>query len=336
MRLYCKICYQSLTVEAIAEKKYDISILIPFYNEEDNLVENYENIAAVLEHMKESAEIIYVNDGSTDRGPDILKEIALKDSRVKVISFVRNFGQTAAMEAAFKEAKGRIYITLDADNQNDPRDIPALIEKINEGFDVVSGWRKKRRDGFLLRRLPSMIANALISKVTGVRHKDYGCTLKAYNSYYLDHINLYGEMHRFIPAYAKYAGAKITEIEVNHRPRTKGVSKYGINRTFKVMLDLITVKFLGDYSTKPIYFFGWFGFVSMGLSFVLAAIVFYQKYFLEKPVWVHRNPLFNLSLFIFMLSVVMIMLGLIAELLMRTYHESQNKKPYRIREKIGF
>ncbi|MBF0106675.1 MAG: glycosyltransferase family 2 protein [Deltaproteobacteria bacterium] len=323
-------------MEARSEKTYDISILVPFYNEEANLEENYNNIKQVIDTLPQRAEIVYVDDGSTDQGLAILKQAARNDPRVKILSFAKNFGQTAAMEAAFKEASGQVYITLDADNQNDPRDIPLLLDKIKEGYDVVSGWRKKRKDAFLMRKLPSIIANWLISTVTGVKLKDYGCTLKAYNAYYLDQVRLYGEMHRFIPAYAKYAGAKVTEVPVNHKPRTKGQSKYGINRTFKVLLDLVTVKFLGEYATKPIYFFGGIGAFFMAVSALVTLFVLYQKLFYTIPVMVHKNPLFVLALFIFMLSVVLIMMGLIAELLMRTYHESQDKKTYRIKEIINF
>jgi glycosyltransferase involved in cell wall biosynthesis len=315
-------------------KKYAISILVPFLNEEENLEENYRNIKNVLATLKETAEIIYVNDGSTDGGLKILKEIAATDPQVKIVSFYRNFGQTAAMAAGFQEATGRIYITLDADNQNDPRDIPHLLKKLDEGFDVVSGWRQRRQDGFILRRLPSLMANWLISKVTKVPLKDYGCTLKAYRAEYIDNVNLYGEMHRFIPAYAKYAGARVTEIAVNHHPRTKGTSKYGLERILKVVLDLLTVKYLGDYATKPIYFFGGLGFAFMCSSFFIASFVLYEKFF--QNVFVHRNPLFILSIFVFMLGVLMVMMGLIAELIMRVYHESQNKPIYNIREKIGF
>ena len=289
-----------------------------------------------MDGLNKTAEIIYINDGSTDNGLNILKEFSKIDPDVKIISFATNYGQTAAMEAGFTSAKGQVYITIDADNQNDPRDIPVLLEKMEEGYDVVNGWRKNRKDNFLLRCLPSKIANWLISAVTGVRLKDYGCSLKAYNSFYLDQVHLYGEMHRFIPAYASYAGAKIAEIPVRHNPRTKGSSKYGLGRTFKVLLDLITVKFLGDYATKPIYFFGGLSSLFMCSSVLIALYVLYQKYFLVPTVYVHKNPLFNLSLFIFTLSVVMLMMGLIAELLMRTYHESQGKKTYRIKEKIGF
>lgn len=315
-------------------KKFDLSILVPFYNEAENLAENYQSIKKVLDGMTESAEIIYVDDGSSDDGLKTLKEATFGDHRVKIISFARNFGQTAAMEAAFKAAEGRVYVTLDADNQNDPADIPRLLNKMREGYDVVSGWRQKRKDGFFLRRLPSLIANGLISKVTGVKLKDYGCTLKAYNSFHIDQINLYGEMHRFIPAYAKFAGAKVTEIPVGHRPRTKGTSKYGIGRTFKVILDLITVKFLGDFSTKPIYFFGGVGFSFMSVASLLTIFVFCQKYLWHPSVMVHKNPLFLIALFTFLLGVVIVMMGLIAEVLMRTYHESQAKPYYKIKEII--
>lgn len=321
-------------MQATPEKQYDLSVLVPFYNEEENLAENYRQIRLSLDSLPESSEIVYINDGSTDAGADVIKNICAKDPCVRLVSFVKNYGQTAAMEAAFKEARGKVYITLDADNQNDPADIPMLLNKMKEGFDVVSGWRKKRRDGFFLRTLPSRIANWLISRVTGVHLKDYGCTLKAYDSFYLDQVNLYGEMHRFIPAYAKYAGARVTEISVNHRPRTRGISKYGLNRTIKVVLDLLTVKFLGDYATKPIYFFGGMGLVFMLVSFLVAAFVLYQKF--AWGVFVHRNPLFILSVFVFMLAAVLPMLGLIGELLTRTYYEAQAKKPYRVKEKVGF
>lgn len=321
-------------MEATSEKQYDLSVLVPFYNEEENLKENYEQINKALTGLSLTAEILYVNDGSTDNGPDIIKNIAGKDPRVKLVSFAKNFGQTAAMEAAFKAARGRIYITLDADNQNDPADIPLLLEKMKQGYNVVSGWRKKRKDGFILRRLPSIIANWLISSVTRVKLKDYGCTLKAYDSDFIDQINLYGEMHRFIPAYAQYAGARVTEVEVNHRPRTKGASKYGLNRTIKVLLDLITVKFLGDYATKPIYFFGGIGFIFMLTSFFVSAVVLYQRIF--RNFYFTNNPLFLLAIFIFMLSIILIMMGVLAEVMTRTYYESQNKKTYRIRETVGF
>ncbi len=314
--------------------KYDISILIPFFNEKENLETNFSNVQNTLSELPLTAEVIYVNDGSTDGGEKLIEALSGKDKHVKLINFARNYGQTAAFEAAFSEAQGNIYITLDADNQNDPRDIPLLLEKISAGYDVVSGWRKNRQDGFLLRKIPSFFANRLISCITGVTLKDYGCSLKAYRALYVKRFHLYGEMHRFIPAFAKYAGAQITEVPVRHHARIKGHSKYGIMRTYKVLLDLITVKFLGDYVTKPLYFFGGMGFIFMLGSFFVALFVLWQKFF--HHIWVHKNPLFILSLFIFLLGVVMIMMGLLAELLMRTYHESQNKKSYYIASKHGF
>lgn len=321
-------------MDATAGKRYDISILVPFYNEEENLKENYEQIAKALAGIPETAEIIYVDDGSIDHGAQIIKTAAASDARVKLVSFSKNFGQTAAMEAAFKAASGAVYITLDADNQNDPADIPLLLAKMREGYGVVSGWREKRKDGLFFRKIPSAIANRLISWITGVKLKDYGCTLKAYDARYIDPVSLYGEMHRFIPAYAKHAGAKVTEVSVNHRPRTKGVSKYGINRTVKVILDLITVKFLGSYATKPIYFFGGAGFFLMGLSCLVTFFVTYQK--IVRNVFVHRNPLFTLAVFVFLLGIMLVMMGVLAEIITRTYYESQGKKPYLIKETAGF
>lgn len=315
-------------------KTLELSIIIPFLNEEENLEDLYQRLHAVLPGLGLSYEIIWVDDGSTDNSFEVASKIAAKDPHLKVIRFMRNFGQTAAMEAGFKQASGKIYITLDADNQNDPRDIPQLLEKMKEGYGVVSGWRKNRKDTFITRKLPSWMANWLISKVTGVALNDYGCTLKAYRAEYVDSFHLYGEMHRFIPAYAKLSGAKITEVPVNHFPRTKGKSKYGLSRIFKVMLDLLTVKFLGSFATKPIYLFGGLGFALNGFAVVAGVAVLYQKYF--SGVFAHKNPLLLLAVFCSVLGVLMIMMGLIAELLMRTYHESQGKNIYLIREKVNF
>lgn len=314
-------------------KDLDLSIIIPFYNEAENLKESYENLQQVLPGLKLSYEIIYIDDGSTDGGADLLAALAKSDPHLKVIRFTRNFGQTPAMAAGFNEARGKIYITLDADNQNDPRDIPALLEKMKEGFGVVSGWRKNRQDTLITRKLPSHLANSLISKVTKVHLNDYGCTLKAYEARYVNAFNLYGEMHRFIPAYAALAGAKIAEIPVNHRPRTKGKSKYGLSRTFKVVLDLLTVKFLGAFATKPLYLFGGIGFFLNFIAILAGAAVLYQKF--AQNVFAHRNPLLLLAVFLSTLGVMLIMMGLIAELLMRTYHESQGKTTYVIGEKIN-
>lgn len=316
------------------QRDLDLSIVIPFYNEEENIQEAYEKVKSVVQGLSQSYEIIFIDDGSTDRGLEILRPLAEKDPHLRVIRFSRNFGQTAAMQAGFKEARGKVYVTLDADNQNDPRDIPALLEKMKEGYGVVSGWRKNRKDRMITRRFPSWIANTLISKITGVALKDYGCTLKAYDARYVDAFTLYGEMHRFIPAYAKLAGAKITEIPVNHFPRTKGTSKYGLSRIFKVLLDLLTVKFLGSFAATPLYLFGGFGLSLMVLSVFLGMFVLYQKYVSE--IFAHRNPLLLLAVFMFVVGMLSTMMGLIAEMLMRTYHESQDKPVYLIQEKVNF
>ncbi|EKD41888.1 MAG: hypothetical protein ACD_73C00461G0001 [uncultured bacterium] len=316
-----------------AEKTLDLSIIIPFFNEEENVGELYQRLNEVLPHLGKTYEMIFVDDGSTDKGFETLKKLAQTDPHIRSVRFTRNFGQTAAMSAGFKIARGRIYITMDADNQNDPRDIPKLLEKVKEGFNVVSGWRKDRKDDFISRTLPSRFANWLISTVTGVKLMDYGCTLKAYESQYVDANDLYGEMHRFIPAYAKMAGAKITEVPVNHLPRTKGYSKYGISRTFKVILDLVTVKFLGSFATKPLYLFGGLGMILNAMAIVTGGAVLYQKYF--NDVFAHKNPLLLLAVFFSVLGVMLIMMGLIAELLVRTYHESQGKTIYIVKEKIN-
>lgn len=314
-------------------KELDLSIIVPFYNEEENVAEAYQRISSVLSALPHTYEIIFIDDGSRDKGFEILSEIAKKDSHLKLIRFMRNFGQTAAMSAGFKEARGRYYITCDADNQNDPRDIPALLEKMKEGYGVVSGWRKDRQDTFVTRTLPSSIANWLISKVTGVHLKDYGCTLKVYDSRYIDAVKLYGEMHRFIPAYAALAGAKIAEVPVNHFARTKGVSKYGLSRIFKVVLDLMTIKFLGSFSGKPNYLFGGTGLILNLVAFFIGGVVLYQKF--ADHVFAHKNPLLLLAVFLSLLGVLLMMMGLLAEVLMRTYHESQNKEIYLVMERVN-
>lgn len=312
----------------------DISIIVPFFNEEENVQELYKRIHSVVITLQQSYEIILVDDGSRDKGFELLQEIAKTDPHLKLIRFSRNFGQTAAMEAGFKEARGDILITLDADNQNDPRDIPLLLEKIKEGYGVVSGWRKDRQDTFITRKLPSLVANWVISKVTGVKLRDYGCTLKAYKAEYVKRFNLYGEMHRFIPAYAAgLAGAKITEVPVNHFARTKGVSKYGLSRIFKVILDLLTVKFLGSFATKPLYLFGGVGIMLNLVAFMCGSYVLYEKY--ADGVYAYKNPLLLLAVFLSVLGVLLVMNGLIAELLIRTYHESQGRTTYMIQEKVN-
>lgn len=285
-----------------------------------------------MERIGKSFEIIYVDDGSRDRSFQILSEIAEREPEVKVIQFRRNFGQTAALAAGMDEARGEILVFLDADLQNPPSEIPKLLEKLDEGYDVVSGWRKNRQDAAIVRKLPSRIANGLISSVSGVHLHDYGCTLKAYRREVMQNVRLYGEMHRFIPAYAAWAGATIAEVPVEHRARLAGTSKYGLNRTVKVLLDLITLKFLSSYSTKPIYLFGGLGSLAIGGALIDWAFVLYQRVF--EDVRVNRNPLFILGFFLLLTGVMLITQGLLAELVMRTYHESQGKPPYVIRQII--
>ena len=310
-----------------------LSIIIPAYNEEQNVFPLFEEITQALHSYSHPYEIIFVDDGSTDRTPHLLKSISQQDSRVKCIIFRGNFGQTAALSAGFDLARGEMIVSMDGDRQNDPADIPMLLDIMtNQGYDVVCGWRKRRKDAFLARKLPSLIANRLIASVTGVFVHDYGCTLKAYKKEIIKNIKLYGEMHRFIPAYASWLGAKVTEVEVNHRPRTAGNSKYSIMRIFKVILDLITVKFLCDYSASPIYFFGTFGMILAGSGFLTGLVTLLEKYY--QGVWVHRNPLILLAILLFILGVQFIMIGLLAEILIRTYHESQDKKTYIVKEII--
>lgn len=312
------------------ERPYDISVIAPFYNERDNLEQLYGEIRAALDPTGRSFEIVIVDDGSTDGSAGLLRELAMRDKRVKVVEFMRNFGQTAAMAAGFAYARGKVYVAIDADNQNDPADIPRLLAKMDEGYDVVSGWRRKRKDKLITRRLPSIVANRLLSAVTGVKLKDYGCSLKAYRAEYIDAVDLYGEMHRFIPAYAHMVGAKVAEIEVNHRPRTKGKSKYGLSRVLKVLIDLITVKFLTSYAKKPGYLFGGLGTVACMLGIASGVEVVVEKF--VAGTYAHKNPFLLLAVFLFLVGVQLILMGLLAELLVRTYHESQNKPIYLIRK----
>jgi glycosyltransferase involved in cell wall biosynthesis len=308
----------------------EISVVIPVFNEQENLEDIYQQVLNSLQG-KYSFEIIFIDDGSTDGSRKILENIHLKDSRVKVIIFRRNFGQTAAMSAGFNHSKGEIIVPLDADGQNDPADIPALVEKLKEGYDIVSGWRKDRKDKAISRKIPSILANWLIGKMTGVKLHDYGCSLKAYKREILETINLYGEMHRFIPAIASWSGAKITEMVVNHRPRVAGVAKYGLERIMKVFLDLVTVKFLGSYATKPIYIFGGMGILSGLASVICGLIVLYMKYISSEHLAMNRNPLLLLSTILVITSIQLILMGLLAEMIVRTYHESQKRPIYVIR-----
>lgn len=311
----------------------DISIVVPVYNEQDNVEALYSGIRATLTAMGSSFEIIMVDDGSTDGSYRLLLEIASKDPLLKVVRFRRNFGQTAAMAAGFDHAGGDIIIPMDGDLQNDPSDIPRLIEKINEGFDVVSGWRRDRKDTFITRKIPSMLANALISRLTAVHLHDYGCTLKAYRREVLEGINLYGEMHRFVPALASQFGARVAELPVNHRPRLYGVSKYGISRTLRVILDLMTVKFLMSYSTKPIQLFGKWGIYTILAGLGSGTMTLYMKLF--EHLSMNRNPLLILTGFLLFMGVQFIVMGLLGELNARTYFESQGKPIYVVRDRVN-
>lgn len=309
-----------------------LSIVVPLLNEEENIIKLYTEIKEVCDSIKRDYEIIFIDDGSTDNSLQLLKKIQQTDNTVILITFRRNFGQTAAMSAGFDYAKGNIIVCMDADLQNDPSDIPRLLEKIEEGYDVVTGWRFNRKDPFLNRRLPSIIANRLISFTTGVKLHDYGCTLKAFRNEVVKSIRLYGEMHRFIPAIASGMGISIAEVTVNHRPRQFGKSKYGIGRTFKVLLDLVTVKFLLSYSTRPIQVFGLAGLFSGGIGFLVALIMTIQRQFFGKPM--ADRPLLFLAILLIFIGVQFITIGLLAELQARTYHESQAKPIYYIKEVI--
>jgi len=311
----------------------EISLVIPVYNEEENVVPLYERIVQVLDPAGITFELILVDDGSQDRSLDYIRDLVERDPRVMAIQLRRNFGQTAAMAAGIDTAQGEFVVTLDADLQNDPADIPSLLGRAREGYDIVSGWRKDRKDAFLSRTLPSQIANRLISTITGTYLHDYGCTLKVYRRDALAGLNLYGEMHRFLPALVAQTGARIDEMPVNHLPRLHGVSKYGIGRTFKVVLDLLTVKFLAGYSTKPIYVFGGFGLFLLGCGFLVALVMIYAKLF--HGISMILTPLPNFSAMLVILGMQSLMLGLLAELVIRIYHESQGKKIYVVRSVFG-
>ena len=303
-----------------------VSIVIPVYNEEENIPLLYKELKEVLEKLPYDYEIIFVDDGSTDRTYEILQRLAQEDPKVKVVRFRRNYGQTAAMYAGFQYAKGDVIITMDGDLQNDPHDIPKLLEKIKEGYDIVSGWRKNRKDPFLSRILPSKIANWIISKVTGVHLHDYGCTLKAYRKEVAKNFRLYGDMHRFLPAVAKSFGAKITEIVVNHRPRIHGKSKYGIGRTVRVILDILLVKFLNDYLNKPMYVFGTTGLLLLGLGFLILLYLTVEKIFFGESIG--GRPLLILGVLLFLSGLQLLSTGIIAEIIVRTYYESKRDVPY--------
>ena len=319
------------TIRLAGEETF-LSVIIPVFNEEENVPLLHANLSRILEKQPFTYEVIYVDDGSSDNSFQQLSKLAASDVRVRVVRLRRNYGQTAAISAGVHHSAGEMLVFMDGDLQNDPVDIPRLLKKLDEGYDVVSGWRKNRQDARLSRKLPSWIANRLISRVSGTRLHDYGCTLKAYRREVFQHVRLYGEMHRFIPAYAALAGAQIAEIEVAHHARRFGKSKYGISRTFRVILDLLTLKFLGSFGTKPLYAFGIPGMVSLSLGGIVAALVVGQKIvpprvraFLSGDRLGRSLPL---SALFTGFGMQCIMMGLLAELLMRTYHESQGKATY--------
>ena len=310
-----------------------VSIVIPMFNEVANAELLYLRLKPVLDELDRSSEIILIDDGSTDGTFDVLLRLHESDDRVRIVRLRRNFGQSAGFAAGFDMAQGEAIITMDGDLQNDPADIPRLLEKVDEGFDVVSGWRVNRRDKYLTRRIPSKMANALISKVTGVKLHDYGCSLKAYRQEVVKNVRLYGELHRFIPALASWMGICIAEIPVNHFPRRFGKSKYGLNRTVKVFLDLLTVKFLLDYATRPIQIFGLGGLLSLGAGLALAVYLTIQRLVFHQGL--RDRPALLLAILLIMLGVQLITMGLLGELVVRTYHESQNKPIYVIRNTVG-
>jgi len=312
----------------------NISLVIPVYNEQDNLPLLFDALYKTMNPLGKTWEVILVDDGSQDKTKTVLKEFAEKDpEHVRMIALRRNYGQTAAIAAGLDHSSGDIIVLMDADMQNDPSDIPMMLAKLDEGYDLVSGWRKNRKDNAVTRNFPSMIANWVISRVTGVHLHDYGCTLKVYRRDVLEGFRLYGEMHRFIPVYANSVGAHITEVVVSHHPRKFGKTKYGLERTAKVILDLFTVKFLVSYASKPIYLFGGTGGLLMIISSVIMAYLFFRRIFFL--VGVTGSPLFQTSVMFFILGFQSMLMGLIAELLVRTYHESQHKPTYTVRTKIN-
>jgi glycosyltransferase involved in cell wall biosynthesis len=325
--------YRLNPVREISGARPELSIFLPVYNEAENLPPLHAKLSAALAQLGRSYEILYVDDGSTDESLARLRELALPDERVRVIALRRNYGQTAAMSAGIDHARGDILIPMDADLQNDPADIPRLLAKLDEGYDVVSGWRKDRKDRWLTRRLPSMMANRLVSRIGGTTLHDYGCSLKAYRRDALTDVKLYGEMHRFIPIYAAWAGARVAEIPVTHHARHAGESKYGLSRTGKVLFDLITIKFMSSYLTKPLYLFGWAGALCLVVSFIALAFALYFRF--VENVHLNRMPLATLAMIMFAMGVQFIFMGLLAEMIVRTYHESQNKPTYLIRERIN-
>ncbi len=305
-----------------------VTVMVPVFNEVEAIGPLYEATRQVMSELGRPWELIFINDGSSDGSDRKLDEIAAHDANVRVLHFRRNFGQTAAMMAGFDHAKGEVIIPMDGDHQNDPTDIPRMLEKINEGYDVVSGWRKDRQDNALQRNLPSIMANRLISRVSGVALHDFGCSLKAYRAEVIEGVRLYGEMHRFLPIYAKWHGARITEIPVNHHARTTGSSKYGLERVVKVIFDLLTVKFMDKFILKPMYLFGFWSLIFFLASLAFVIWTFYMR---TKGYFFTATPLPMMAVFSFMTGVICGLMGLLAEMITRTFYEAQNKSIYILR-----
>ncbi len=321
-----------------SESPVDVSIVVPLHNEEDNVGPLYQQIAEMIDAQSLTYEVIFIDDGSRDQTVPRMREAMGDDRRVTLLEFTKNFGQTASLAAGFRHARGSVVVPMDGDLQNDPNDIPSLVAKLDDppGWDIVSGWRKNRQDKLLSRRLPSIMANRLIKRLTWTTEiHDFGCSMKAYRQEVIEDVRLYGEMHRFLPAICKWRGARITEQVVNHRARVAGESKYGLKRTFKVLLDLLTVKFLGDYLAKPIYFFGKVAMMAMAVSFLSLTWAIIQKYgYLTEhgqPVMLNNNVLVLFAMMTFLMCVMFLMIGVLAELMARIYHESQDRKPYKVR-----
>lgn len=318
--------------EALVSEKPYVSVVVPVFNEEENVGPLHVELTEALERWGRSYEILLIDDGSADGTLERLREISSKDPHVRVVRFRRNFGQTAALSAGFDLARGEVIVTMDADMQNDPADIPKVVEKLSEGYDIVSGWRRHRKDPFLNRRLPSIMANALISLTTKVKLHDYGCTLKAFKHDVVKNIKLYGEMHRFIPAVASWMGVDVAEVPVNHRRRRFGSSKYGLGRTIRVFLDLIVVKYILSYIGRPIQIFGLIGIWTALIGGVIAGYLSYRRLFLHEAIG--NRPLLLLGVLLIMMGVQFITIGLLAEIQARAYHESVDKRTYVIREVI--
>jgi len=317
------------SARAVQAARPRVSVVVPLYNEGPNVARLYGELRELADRDPRIAEIILVDDGSTDGTADTLRDLCRDDPRVVVVELRRNFGQTAALSAGFDLATGEVICPMDGDLQNDPADIPRLLEKIEEGFDVVSGWRRERKDPWLTRRLPSWFANRLISKITGVRLHDYGCALKAYRREVVQGVRLYGEMHRFIPSLASWMGVRVTEVPVRHRPRVAGRSKYGLSRIWRVLLDLINVKFLVAYATRPVQVFGKIGFASLAAGLLALAATVYMKFALDVDMT--GNPLLLLSVLLALVAVQFVCIGLLGEIMIRTYYELQGKPTYVVR-----